>query len=208
MISFAPGSIMKYTSINKSSILLEKFVLAQVGIVPPKKERKQKILVDDPLKYARVGVKIEKNVVKMYEQQTGIQVHPGKTINIICGDKFQIKGRCDGQAIINGIQYIIEVKTRSTNNFGMTKQERIQCMCYCQGTESPGLIFVEYGKDDELIIGKYDNFLEDTRFAWDMMLLDLDIVCNFIDNVKNDPGKYIEDNKLKPYETFSMVPWF
>lgn len=208
MISFAPSSIIKYTSANKSSVLLEKFILAQVGIKPPKKECIKKTTVDDPLKYAKVGVKNEKNAIKEYEQKTGIQVQPARSIKIIHDDKFQIRGRCDGLAIIDDIQYVVEVKTRSTNNFGMTRQERIQCICYCQGTNSPGLIFIEHGKNEELMVEKYDNFLEDTRFAWDMMVLDLDIVCTFIDNIKSNPGKYIDNYKLKSYEAFSMIPWF
>ena len=168
----------------------------------------KKLQIHDSIKYAQTGVKNEKNAIKIYEEQFGIQVYPPKSMAIIRSNKFQVKGRCDGLAVIDNVQYVVEVKTRSTNNFGMTRQERIQCICYCQGTNSPGLIFVEHGKNGEMMVQKYETFREDTSFAWDMIMLDLEIVCNCIDSVKSNPGRFVDNYSLKQYETFLMIPWF
>lgn len=208
MISFPPSSIIKYTSANGSTIMLEKFILKHAGIQIPKKKITKKVPITDSIKYAQAGVKNEKNAIKMYEVQTGVQIYPAKSMNIIHDNMFQIKGRCDGITIIDDIQYVVEVKTRSTNNFGMTRQERIQCMCYCHASNIPGLVFIEYGKNEELLVTKYNTFLEDTKFAWDMIILDLELVCNCINMVKSNPDKFVDNQGLKQYETFLIIPWF
>lgn len=189
-MSFSPSSLARFTSMGGTYKGISKFILKQVGIVEPPKPKVRRAPT-----HTVIGIKNEKTVKQLYFEQTGNPIQPLNVKKEFT--HYTINGRCDGVTCIGDKKYIIEIKTRSTNNFGMSKAELIQCLAYCVCADIGGLIFIEQGTSKELVISTYDNFLSDYIGVWMMVEFDLILLNNFITIFKADYQKYIgPDNKL------------
>ena len=148
--------------------------------------------------HAIAGTKNEKSVKQLYMEQTNNNIEKLSIKREF--DHFKIAGRCDGVTTIGDKRYIVEIKTRSTNKFGITKSERIQCLAYCICENISGLIFIEQGTTKELVISTYDNFLQDYIVLWSVIEFDLILLCKFINKFKQDTSKYLDPNNRLIYD--------
>jgi hypothetical protein len=193
-MNFAPSSLARFTSVSGTFNGVSKLILKQVGIVAPKKVMQPR----SPPLHAIAGTKNEKSVKELYAEQTGNIIEKLSIKKEFT--HFKINGRCDGVTTIGDKQYIVEIKTRSTNKFGMTKPERVQCLAYCVCENINGLIFIEQGTSKELVISTYDNFLLDYIILWTIVEHDLTLLCNFINKFKANQHKYLDENNKLMYE--------
>lgn len=155
---------------------------------------------------ANFGAKNEKSVNQLYSEQTGNAITPPKSFTKNFGE-FKISGRCDGITTINGIDHIVEIKTRSTNKLGMNWNERAQCLSYCECLGVPGLVFVQQKNNGELVITQVSDFADKYSRTWDMIIDHLAILCEISEKAKQNPEEYIEDNRVIYEKATEMLYW-
>lgn len=155
---------------------------------------------------ANFGAKNEKSVNQRYSEQTGNVLTPPKSFTKNFGT-FEIGGRCDGTTVIDGISYVVEIKTRSTDKLGMSWNERAQCLSYCNCLGIPGLVFIQQKSNGELVINQMGDFADKYSRTWDMTIDHLGLLCKISEEAKQNPEKYIANNRVIYEKATELLYW-
>lgn len=216
-VSFSSSKLSTYVFATEN--MANKFILSYCGVDPPKKKVAPKAeippvptsfeelgqlkvrlsesdnVIAKKVVSANFGAKNEKTVRQLYMEETSNIL--GKTQWFTARyPTFEISGRCDSTTTINGVDYVVEIKTRSTNKLGMTKNERLQCLSYCNGLNIEGLIFVEQDNTKRLIITTYDNFRTKFSKTWEIAIDNLTNLVKVSELARTNPELYIVDGSV------------
>ena len=158
-----------------------------------------------PLTCALFGTKNQANILKTYSEQLNSIITSG---SFNCEfDNYTIKGRYDGYVELDNKKFIVEVKTRTKNEFGIKRNELIQCIIYCKCMGIDNLLFVEQGTDYKLRVNSEQNVLTEYSILLEETLKRLDMLALFIKQLEIDSSKYIINQQLDLKETIKMLYW-
>ena len=198
----------------------EAFVLTFCGVDPPKKKATPKLDLPKPESFeelkqlkvklsepdsntgakkivsANFGARNEKTVKQLYTEHTGNVLSGPESFTSDQYPGYSISGRCDGTTKIGDVKYVVEIKTRSTNKLGMTRNERIQCLSYCNNLGIDGLVFVEQLNDRKLVITQVDDFRTKYRSTWDAVIRGLNALVRVSELARASPELYISEGSV------------
>jgi hypothetical protein len=157
------------------------------------------------LVHAKFGSKNEYDVAKKYCEDNCLETSKGRIKSYY--DGFIITGFYDGRVKKDGINHIIEIKTRCNTGFGMSKKERIQCLCYCYCALCPGLIFIECNSEGKLKVTESKTFYSDNSIMWARVLEDLTLLAEIVENIKKNPDEYVENGDLIYEKIIQTITW-
>ena len=148
------------------------------------------------------GTNNEDNAIKLYTNLTNNEVYEcnDKLLKIECND-FYICGKIDGKTVIDGDEYIVEVKNRKNKYYEyIPKYENIQLILYTKLCNNNNICFIQKLSNDIQI--KHINDLDSDDTKYNDIINKLELYNNLLIKLQNNESerhKFLSFNNIMRY---------
>ena len=135
------------------------------------------------------GINNEDNAIKLYTKETNNEIYEcnEKLLTLECNN-FYICGKIDGKTIIDGKEYIVEIKNRKNKFYEyIPKYEKIQLILYTKLCNNNNICFIQKLLNEIQI--KYINDLDNNDNIYNDIIKKLDMYNNLIIRLRNNESE-------------------
>jgi hypothetical protein len=148
------------------------------------------------------GINNEDNAIKLYTKETNNEIYEcNEKLLKIEYNNFYICGKIDGKTIIDGKEYIVEIKNRKNKFYEyIPKYEKIQLILYTKLCNNNNICFIQKLLNEIQI--KYINDLDNNDNIYNDIIKKLDMYNNLIIRLRNNESercKFLSFNNIMRY---------